>query len=158
MQRTTLQILAVLIGLSSLAPAAQAGERDRTRDSMNVELLGRAVVLSINGELGLSKRVAVSAGFFPYLAREEKSVVVPLHVSWLSHSDRGLYLSGGVTYVNDHDSEVTSTLTYGFQVPIRRAYVRLTFTYFDGNFSNEQNPGEWDLPNPWPGLAIGGRF
>lgn len=156
--------ISLLLVFAAAGTPVRALEPDRPRDSWNVELLGRGIVCSLNGEVGLGRHFALGGGFFPMLSGSDNTYIVPLHVSWLSHSNRGLYLSAGTTFVwHDGDSEdrTNQTLSYGFQAPMgERAYFRFTLTRFNLFEDESDDPWDWDLWEDinWPGVTFGWRF
>lgn len=158
--------IAIGLLLLVLATPALAQDSARVRDSVNVELLGKGFVFSLNGEVGLGDRFALGAGIGPVEDGDDpgQTLVFPMHLSWVSHRTHGLYLAVGATYVynsesTEDDSELHATLTWGGQLSIRRGYLRFAITHFD-RLDEHEDQEFWDWVEPvfWPGITVGVRF
>lgn len=152
-------LLALLVVVPLQAHAQQ-------KNAVYFEIGGSAVVASINYERRLGRQVFGRAGLMTVEGESDDDVdrtaVVPLSISWLSHpqSNHHFELGGGLTIVggdrqdlfwNDDDGETfssgfgTAIIGYRFQKPHRGFQFRAALTPLVGH-------GEFQ---PWAGFSFG---
>ena len=147
-----LTLVVVAVFVTAAAPAeSQPVPRDRP-NLAGVELLGRAILYSVNYERYVTERVGLGAG----VAVHPGATVVPLYLSLNPVGDRhSLYIGAGVTLgitgrdPSDSDSVALAVASVGYQYRSRRGFVVRPFlsVLTDG-----------DEAGPWIGISLGKLF